>query len=313
VLQTAHPRRCNPARAVIAALAIFVVGNVRAAASATTAAATYAGAEVCAGCHAAEYEQWQHSKHAGAFSPTFESYWQQRDRPAECLACHTTGWSAATGQFAMKGVACESCHGALDPNHPDGATMSLPVDSSMCQRCHQQTYLEWQVSKHAAQNIRCFDCHEVHRQGLRQADAERQCGACHAQRLEDFAHATHHEHGLTCTTCHMPQARTTGIGGTGAPGHSFFVGAETCAACHEEMVHKSHKMTSMAQELNRLSHASDVDVLERMGGEVRGLEVALDVQRARTIKWSVGTLLLGLAIGIAVGVRNSRNGAKGPR
>jgi formate-dependent nitrite reductase cytochrome c552 subunit len=157
--------------------------------------------------------------------------------------------------------------------------------------------LEWQLSGHAKINVRCFDCHAVHRQGLRREQAEQQCGACHAQRMEDFAHATHHLQGLTCTTCHMPQPRTAGIGGTGAPGHSFFVGAQTCSACHEEMVHKSHKLDALSEEIERLTQQGSVQHAEQLQAANRQLELGLDLQKSKTVKFSLIALLLGLILG----------------
>jgi hypothetical protein len=271
---------------------------------------------VCASCHAAEYEEWSASKHAGAYSSTFATYWERHGKHPECLSCHTTGFDLERRTFAFEGVSCESCHGALPSGHPGEAKMLLPADSSVCMACHRQTYREWQLSGHAKRNIRCFDCHAVHRQGLRQPEAERQCGACHAQRLEDFAHATHHLQGLTCTTCHMPKPRTSGIGGTGAPAHSFFVGAETCAACHEEMVHKSHKIPELAGEVERLTQTADAQHVERLQAATRRLELEADVQKSRSIKIALGAFIVGLLLGGLVSALASRrkngNSSAGP-
>ena len=275
----------------------------------------YVGAEACAGCHQAEYEEWKTSKHAGAFSRTFAAYWEERGNDPGCLQCHTTGFRSQDGAFAFPGVSCESCHGALAPRHPTEAKMLLPTDSSVCRECHTQTYREWQLSAHATRNIRCFDCHAVHRQGLRQPQAEQQCGACHAQRLEDFAHAAHHLHGLTCTTCHMPKPRAPGIGGTGAPAHSFFVGAETCAACHEEMVHASHKISSLSDAVERLTQTADVRHVEALQSQVRQLELEADAQRGRTVKIALGTLVVGLLLGGVLSMASARrkNGDRASR
>jgi hypothetical protein len=261
----------------------------------------YSGADTCAGCHAAEYEQWQSSKHAGAFSATFTRFWEEAHKHPDCLACHTTGFNKADATYAFKGISCESCHGALEPKHPDGAKMPLPVDVSACKECHQRTFREWQLSGHAKANIRCFDCHEVHRQGLRQKDVEQHCGACHAERLQDFAHATHHLQGLTCTTCHMPQSPDAGvIAGTATPPHSFFVGAQTCAACHEEMVHKSHKISTLAQEVDRLTENTDVKHVEGLEKKVQQVELQLDIQRSKTVKAVLFGLLGGLFAGVFI-------------
>lgn len=288
-------------RALAAALCLVWWATSVSAAEPSPGSAPIVGAQVCASCHQAEYDEWRGSKHAKAFSPTFTAYWKQHDAPHECLACHTTGFDAARRAYAVEGVSCEACHGPLAPGHPGAASMVLPVDSSVCASCHQQTYTEWRLSGHATHNIRCFDCHAVHRQGLRLPAPEQQCGSCHAQRLEDFAHATHHLQGLTCPTCHMPQPRTSGIGGTGAPGHSFFVGAETCAACHEEMVHKSHKLGTLSQEVERLTQQASNQHAEAMQSRLRAAELELDIQRARLVKVAVVALLIGLIGGGLLG------------
>jgi hypothetical protein len=277
--------------------------------AATAPSVSYAGSETCAACHQAEYEEWNTSKHAGAFSTTFIAYRRQQGNPPECLACHTTGFDPGRRTYAFAGVSCESCHGVMQPDHPEAASMILPVDSSACATCHRQTFLEWQLSGHAKSGVRCFDCHAVHRQGLRQPETEQQCGACHAQRLEDFAHATHHAQGLTCATCHMPQPRTTGMGGTGAPGHSFFVGAETCAACHEEMVHKSHKIPTLTEQVEQLAHQEQAQRAEALQQRMQQLEWALDVQRSWTVKLALGLWVVGLVMGAGwLAWRRRRNG-----
>lgn len=274
----------------------------------------YVGAETCAACHAAEYEEWKGSKHAGAVSPTFLLQWERNGRSPQCLSCHTTAFNQAHGTFESQGVSCESCHGPYMPGHPQGGTMGLPVDSTACMSCHTRTYREWQLSGHAKHNIRCFDCHEVHRQGLRQPNVESQCGACHPQRLEDFAHATHHFQGLTCATCHMPSVDATDtIGGTGAPAHSFFVGAQTCAACHEEMVHKSHKIPSLTQEVEHLAHTTDAQTAERLQARIRQLELETDLQKSRTVKIGLIAALVGLLLGaFAVTVSTRRKNGRLP-
>lgn len=258
----------------------------------------FAGPETCAGCHAAEHEEWKDSRHAGAFGEPFASYWKAHGKSAECLGCHTTGFDSTSGQFAFEGVSCESCHGPYREGHPEaGAAMRLATDSSACAGCHRQTFLEWQLSKHGQKGIRCFDCHRVHQQGLRHPSAEAQCGACHAEKLQDFAHATHRASGLTCATCHLPEPKTTGAGGTGAASHTFLVGAETCAACHEETVHKSQKMQQLESAVTRLSAQPSAEELARLQGEVRQLEFVADAQRAGRARMMLLAFLMGAAFG----------------
>lgn len=257
------------------------------------------GADFCASCHELEYEEWRTSKHAQAFSGAFHDYWVENGSSQECLACHTTGYDNQSGKYASEGVSCESCHGAFNPDHPDKAKMFLPVDAETCKQCHQNTYHEWKLSAHGQKNIRCFDCHQVHKQGLRQPTTEMHCGSCHAQKLEDFAHATHHFQGLTCMTCHMPIANSAEkIGGAGTPSHSFFVGVETCAACHDQMVHKSHKITSLTREVAALTQKADIVTIEKQQAKIHSLELQLDLQKSRTLRFSIVALAVGLFLGV---------------
>ncbi len=69
-------------------------------------AADYVGAEVCKGCHPAEYAQWASTGHASSLARLSPP--QQRDRG--CRTCHTT--DSASVDPVTAGVQCESCHGA---------------------------------------------------------------------------------------------------------------------------------------------------------------------------------------------------------
>lgn len=74
----------------------------------------YAGVDVCRQCHAAQYENWSKTRHAGAFADLVTTS-DQFD--PECLACHTTGYGFVTGydvltdRADLKSVTCEDCHG----------------------------------------------------------------------------------------------------------------------------------------------------------------------------------------------------------
>jgi hypothetical protein len=90
------------------------------------------------------------------------------------------------------------------------------------------------------------------------------------------------------------------IKGTGVPGHTFGVGAETCANCHREMVHARGDMAALEQEVERLkavapeSLLSDLEHLKKENGN---LKESLRANRAVfTIIASV-TFVLGLFLG----------------
>ncbi len=261
----------------------------------------FAGPSACADCHAQEHADWNGSVHAKAFNERFQKAWKEHGAKPACLSCHTTGHKAGTERYAHAGVTCESCHGPMADGHP-AEKMPLPVSSEMCAACHKRTHQEWRVSRHGQKNIRCFDCHKAHGQGLRAGGGEALCGSCHPGRLKDFAHATHHVEGLTCTSCHMP-AFTPGpeaIQGTGAPGHSLSVGAEVCARCHEETVHKSTHLNDLRQEVSafqkELALSGSKSVFD-LNEKVKDLEWRLD--QASHNLWLVA--LLGLLAGLGVG------------
>jgi hypothetical protein len=122
----------------------------------------YQSPQHCRECHPNEYESWSQTSHANAlFDPIFRTYLEQAEKPGECLACHTTGYDTATGQFVLAGVTCEACHGPYRPEHPE-ESMTIAQSPQFCGDCHIATFAEWQISRHGTPNVLCIDCHEVH-------------------------------------------------------------------------------------------------------------------------------------------------------
>ena len=267
-----------------------------------TARAGYSGPNACSACHSQEYLEWKPSLHAGAYaSAVFQKSWKLNGAKAECLACHTTGWKKGTKDFNHEGVSCESCHGPMAESHP-AVKMPIPVSSDMCRTCHKSTHGEWTLSPHGQKNIRCFDCHKAHGQGLRLGGGDALCGSCHATKMKDFAHATHHQEGLTCTTCHFPSspAGPDAIMGTGAPGHNLSVGPQVCARCHEEAVHKSSHLVELQDrfsETQKHMAVAGVKNVFELNEKNKDLEWRLD--RARSSGWLVA--VLGLMAGLGFG------------
>lgn len=103
----------------------------------------YAGDQVCAGCHAAQYAVWQKSKHAGAYG-ALEDVDKAFD-PA-CIRCHTVGFNKPGGFIdssataGLENVQCENCHGAA--RRHVAAKGKVPVANAtwrpqqMCGQCH---------------------------------------------------------------------------------------------------------------------------------------------------------------------------------
>ncbi|OWK36069.1 Cytochrome c family protein [Fimbriiglobus ruber] len=89
----------------------------------------FVGAQVCAGCHAAEFKVWSATKHAQATTALVQATRpSNRQFDGECLECHTTGMRYQTGfkdavtTPNLLGNQCENCHGpgsahAAQPNN----------------------------------------------------------------------------------------------------------------------------------------------------------------------------------------------------
>lgn len=277
----------------------------------------FAGADTCGACHEKEFKEWENSIHARALSKSFEKAWKKVGKKPKCLSCHTTGHQNGTRTYLFAGVTCESCHGAFKEGHPDNlkAKMDLAVNAKICAACHQNTHMEWKVSAHGQRNIRCFDCHQVHAQGLRVKGGETLCGSCHPGRLKSFSHATHHQKGLTCATCHFPVTKPgeEAIEGTGAASHTLFVGAETCSRCHEEMVHRSHKLVSLRGEVGKLQETirvAQIEDIHKVKETVQHLEWQNRKMKHLMVLLAVAFLLAGVGIGIFIQNHVSRKAKK---
>lgn len=262
----------------------------------------FAGSDTCGACHSDIYESWKSSIHANAYSnDAFQKSWKEHGEIPACLTCHTTGHQINTAKFSHAGVTCESCHGAMTEGHPDTAGMSVPVASEMCQSCHKKTFQEWKISRHGVKGIRCFDCHNVHAQGLRAGGGDQLCGSCHQNRLTDFAHSTHHLEGLTCSTCHMPMyTHGEAIEGTGASAHTLSVGAEVCSRCHEDNVHKSAMLPHLREqvtEINQQMTVAGVENIFDLNEQVKNLQWRLS--RSGQANWV--TAILALITGLSIG------------
>lgn len=261
--------------------------------------------DTCSVCHEQETKDWQASPHAQTMNDIFLNEWTNEGKKWECLVCHTSQFDRKTGTFSHDGISCQSCHGAMKEDHPDKSKMALPVTSEVCQSCHAITYGEWRVSAHGQKNIRCFDCHKMHGMKLRKDDPDQMCGTCHTERLKDFSHATHSIEGLHCLSCHMPEVKgaVMKIRGLGVRGHTFGVGAETCANCHRDMVHASHERATLNEEVKQLKAATPEKLKEQLDQlEKEGAKMKEELQANRRVFPPVVGLsfLLGIFLGVAL-------------
>jgi len=101
----------------------------------------FVGSVNCKSCHQKEYDQFNTTAHAKAFDILLE---KKRDFVPECVSCHSVGLGLPTGyeiakrQAHLKGVGCESCHGAGGQHvrNPTKTNIVKEVPQSRCMSCH---------------------------------------------------------------------------------------------------------------------------------------------------------------------------------
>jgi len=193
----------------------------------------------CSLCHLDVADHWSRSPHAHAFDDaTFQEWWQGAGQPGDCLACHTTGYLASTGNFQDPGVSCEGCHGPGLAEHPP-AIIPVKADTEYCGVCHTTTLSEWRQTGHAMEDVGCSDCHDPHSQQPLFPVADDLCINCHKQDMGDYLEDLHVQKGIGCVDCHAlvvpPEAPPED--GIVPTGHTFTISPATCVACHTDALH----------------------------------------------------------------------------
>ncbi len=193
----------------------------------------------CQECHLDVAEHWQDSAHAHAFDDeNFQRQWQGLGEPAECLACHTTNFQPATGEYDAEGVECRACHGNVTGEHPPEPVPIL-ADTEYCGTCHTTTLGEWHRTAHATEDIGCMDCHDPHSQGQLFDVPDDLCINCHKDDMEHYLEDLHVQKGIGCVDCHALVIPPDPLPDDGIvpTGHSFIITPETCVACHTDALH----------------------------------------------------------------------------
>ena len=118
----------------------------------------------------------------GAFAKYVEITGATRVGSETCAQCHTDQAKDFRHAFhAQQGVECEDCHGlgSLHVNGNGDVTKIIGLRSGsaeqadgVCLNCHVQDekVRHWLGGSHAANHLRCVDCHEVHVRALRVAN-----------------------------------------------------------------------------------------------------------------------------------------------
>jgi hypothetical protein len=133
-------------------------------------------ASQCGACHVEQYQEWQGSAHAGAF--TSKSFQEAAGSPTEgeCLKCHTPlgapeKKTEARSFHQEEGVTCISCHlrqgkmvgphatSALFTPHPVQEDGQLYRSPDQCTTCHEETRAQWQKATAGQQSKNCQECH----------------------------------------------------------------------------------------------------------------------------------------------------------
>ena len=211
------------------ALALLVAGAVPAfaadeAAAAATPAAAYSrhGADTCLGCH-----------DDPSVTGIFRTKHARPDDPR--------------GPFGHGGLQCEACHGPGGAHTKAKGELAGMIDfgpkahasaqkqNANCLLCHQSNAAhDWASSAHAASDVACASCHELHaaKDPVRTAATQIEvCAGCHEAQHSDLLKPFHHpmrEGKMACTACHSPHGST-------APAQLVKNTVnETCTSCHAE-------------------------------------------------------------------------------
>lgn len=260
--------------------------------------------EDCATCHVDIVSTWQEGTHAKAFSdPIFQEKWTEQGNKTECLACHTTGYVAYSGEYKHEGVTCEACHGETPANHP-AEPVAIERGAEVCADCHAPTYNEWLVSGHGEQQLACTTCHNPHPQELRFGDAKTLCLNCHDEAArDDYAHLVHAQQ--ECSDCHWYRGEMEDLlahyetGNLFPSGHEGVVETSSCVSCHEEISETGlvEQGQAISEELGLISEHP----LHEARVQIQTLEAEVDTLKAQGANTSSLRLAQGAVVGLALG------------
>lgn len=242
----------------------------------------------CANCHSEIVQAWGSGFHSQALNdPVFQSSWEEQGKPGECLDCHVTGYDEMTGTWQEDGITCIACHPSISDSHPQ-EPIDVNHSPDLCGDCHKDVYFEWQASTHGQKGLGCTNCHDPHGNQLKMGTASTLCSTCHRSLSQSYSHSQHNLQGLMCTDCHM-----AGIGDNGVhlhKDHSFFVGLETCNACHTNQLHNPTLYQPQAFNVNPVDAMASVEDVQ-----VSGIP-----QPANSASFALLAGLVGIGIGVAL-------------
>jgi DmsE family decaheme c-type cytochrome len=163
--------------------------------------ATYVGAQVCLGCHAAQ---------AAAFGVTlmgkiFRNPRNPQER-ANCETCHGPG-SLHVKAGGGRGV------GGIISFRLDDQTHTADEFNAICLSCHEKgNRVLWRGSTHETRGLACTNCHTIMtnvtpKHQLAQLTEMDTCFQCHKNKRAEIWRSSHmplREGKMTCSNCHNP-------------------------------------------------------------------------------------------------------------
>jgi len=167
-----------------------------------------------------------------------------------CVQCHRDVTSNFRHAFhALQGVECEDCHGP-GSLHVEGSGdvakiisfRSRPAEGAngVCLSCHVQdaAVRNWMAGTHAAEHVRCTECHQIHTQAAQAAaparlafDTTTPGSVTFAERLQPESTVRLAPRGQineSCLKCHQSQRAEMSL----PYHHPLQEGKVTCADCH---------------------------------------------------------------------------------
>ena len=167
-----------------------------------------------------------------------------------CVQCHRDVTSNFRHAFhALQGVECEDCHGP-GSLHVEGSGdvakiisfRSRPAEGAngVCLSCHVQdaAVRNWMAGTHAAEHVRCTECHQIHTQAAQAAaparlafDTTTPGSVTFAERLQPESTVRLAPRGQineSCLKCHQSQRAEMSL----PYHHPLQEGKVTCVDCH---------------------------------------------------------------------------------
>ncbi len=271
--------------------------TIRAAQSQSPHQESGAAEQECQSCHVHRYDDWANSMHGRATdNRAFLLEWKKQDSPKECLACHTTGFDAHTGEWQADGITCEACHGPDPGDHPQ-SIMPTAGSAEDCGSCHVDTHVQWQVSEHGHNNLTCDNCHNPHTTEVKAVDSQALCRSCHNQESHFYELTAHAQEGLLCVDCHLRLSDATAGEGHGKRIHTFEVDLRACTQCHGAEMHYPVLNAMQPQDEATLEPTAESEATETPSHEPLAANLAPDPAPANGANY-----LLAAGVGLALGI-----------